>query len=203
MFLKKSWFFFLPQTLTQKFSENGNTFRVRSLDCMNIVQKHTFGTCFSSFKNLICQFRDFIKNILKGLSRLLFMSPEHPFGRKMISSSRKMFFPCFSELQLNIPGYLIKKFRVGCPNCILRVQRNVFLKKNSFWETWKLFSSLSDFELRRLRNLLKKLPEGCQFFLRVVPRIFLGKKPWREENPFFQTLSEKCSDADRKFSAAF
>ena len=59
MFSKKSWFFFLPHTLTQKHSENGKTFRVRSQDCINTVQKHTFGNFFFMFKDLICQFRDF------------------------------------------------------------------------------------------------------------------------------------------------
>ena len=46
MFSKKSWFFFLPHTLTQKHSENGKTFRVRSLDCINTVQKHTLDEQF-------------------------------------------------------------------------------------------------------------------------------------------------------------
>ena len=59
MFSKKSWFFFLPHTLTQKHSENGKTFRVRSLDCINTVQKHTLGNFFFMFKDLICQFREF------------------------------------------------------------------------------------------------------------------------------------------------
>ena len=83
-------------------------------------------TCFVSFGNLS-------KNIPKGLSKILSMSPRHRFERKNYIFQKKCFFPCLSDLQLNFSRPSVKKLRVGCPNCILRVHRSVFFEVNVFF----------------------------------------------------------------------
>ena len=97
------------------------------------------GNCLWSLRTWFVNFWTVSKKIPKGLSKLLSMSPEHRFERKKLSFSRNMFFACHSKLKLKPPGPSVKTFWVGCPNCILRVQKTFSWRKTVFGKVDSFF----------------------------------------------------------------
>ena len=88
-FWKKILFF---QTLRQKRSENGKKFRLRSLNCIIRDQKSILRNFFLRFGDLFCLFRISSENNSERLSKLLSMSPEAHFGKKIYFSDIEVFF---------------------------------------------------------------------------------------------------------------
>ena len=145
VFFEKNLLF---QTLRQKRSEKGKVFRLRSLNCIIRDQKNILRKFFLRFEDLFFQFRTFSKNTLKLLSKLLSMSPEDRFGKKLFFQHRG-FFRRLLDLQPIFLRLRLIKFRVVRQNYIFTLPKKRFFEEEHFLEKLIDFFSNSDRELKR------------------------------------------------------
>ena len=91
----------------------------------------------------------------------------------------------------------LSKLHSSCPE-------KRFLEEKQFLENLIAFLFTFGFYIETLKTSVEETSSGLPFLPSTSPEDFFeGKKLEEMETLFFQTLSEKCSDVDRKFSAAF
>ena len=131
-FWKKNLLF---QILSQKCSENGKIPRLHSVNCILRDQKNIFRNFFLRFEDLFCQFRTFSKNNSERLSKLLSMSPEHRFGKKIIFRHRG--FPArLLDLQPTFSSFWLTKSRVVRQNYIFTFPKKRYFEEEQFLQNW-------------------------------------------------------------------
>ena len=201
-FLKKSFFF---QILSQKCSENGKIFRLHSVNCILRGQKNIFRKFFLKFEDLFSQFRTFSKNNSEHLSKLLSMSPEDRFGKKLFFQHRDI-FPRLLDIQPTFLRFWVTKSRVVCQNYNSTFPKKRFFEEEHFLE--KLMAFLFKFGpwTKTFSTFVEKIAAGLPNLHSSSPKeLFEENKALQREKFFclFETLSNKLSDVGKLFLTAF
>ena len=106
------------------------------------------------------QWADFLVLLSKGVStaqtKLSFTCPLEQFDERN-NFLEKLLFYCFSGIEREVLGFLSKKYRRGCQNCVLRVHLTYLKEKYVFLKTLAIcicFRKLSEPVLELSRKFL-------------------------------------------------
>ena len=125
-----------------------------------VSRRTSSGTFSWGLRTWFVNLGTFSKNILKGLSRLLFMSPEHLFERKNLSLSWKMFFSMLFGATTNYFWTFNRKISGGLSKLHSSCPKKRFLEEKQFLENLIAFFFALGFWIETLKTSVEETSSG-------------------------------------------